>query len=115
MKMTLPMATEVIVGNAQEAGALANALGFGADAPDLATIARRVGGLLDTSGAARVRLVVITCGKDPTHTFDGATGACQTWPVIVVERSQIVDTCGAGDAFVGGFLSGLIPFPVLVF
>eukprot|EP00996_Jenningsia_fusiforme_P000694 NODE_1627_length_1465_cov_63.043785_g1469_i0.p1 GENE.NODE_1627_length_1465_cov_63.043785_g1469_i0~~NODE_1627_length_1465_cov_63.043785_g1469_i0.p1 ORF type:complete len:341 (+),score=91.14 NODE_1627_length_1465_cov_63.043785_g1469_i0:76-1098(+) len=51
------------------------------------------------------RIVVFTQGKDPTVV---ATAAGVTeYPVPPVPADKIIDTNGAGDAFVGGFLSRL--------
>ena len=49
---------------------------------------------------------VITQGKEPTVVAKG--GKSETFSVPPVEASAIVDTNGAGDAFVGGFLAAYI-------
>eukprot|EP01028_Stygiella_incarcerata_P013554 TRINITY_DN82771_c0_g1_i1.p1 TRINITY_DN82771_c0_g1~~TRINITY_DN82771_c0_g1_i1.p1 ORF type:complete len:343 (-),score=93.03 TRINITY_DN82771_c0_g1_i1:98-1126(-) len=53
----------------------------------------------------RKRIVCFTQGKDPTivATPDGV----EEYPVPPIDPSLIVDTNGAGDSFVGGFLSQL--------
>jgi adenosine kinase len=51
----------------------------------------------------RPRLVVITGGSEVTYV--AYRGNISTYPTIRVPPEEIVDTNGAGDAFVGGFLS----------
>lgn len=53
------------------------------------------------------RTVVITNGADPTVVAIKGQEV-QTFPVDKLEKEQIVDTNGAGDGFVGGFLAGLV-------
>jgi adenosine kinase len=55
--------------------------------------------------AKRSRMVVITQGADPTIVV--SEGKVHEFPVIPIKSENIVDTNGAGDAFVGGFLSQL--------
>ncbi|CAJ1067542.1 adenosine kinase isoform X2 [Xyrichtys novacula] len=54
----------------------------------------------------RQRIVVLTQGKD--ETVMAQSDKVLTFPVLKVEPKDIVDTNGAGDAFVGGFLSELV-------
>uniref|UniRef100_A0AAY5EYW9 Adenosine kinase n=1 Tax=Electrophorus electricus TaxID=8005 RepID=A0AAY5EYW9_ELEEL len=54
----------------------------------------------------RQRIVVFTQGKECTVMTKG--DKVETFPVLQIEESEIVDTNGAGDAFVGGFLSELV-------
>jgi adenosine kinase len=54
----------------------------------------------------RARTVVITQGADPT--IVAVNGKVQRFPALVVPKEKLVDTNGAGDAFVGGFLSQLV-------
>lgn len=51
----------------------------------------------------RPRMVVITQGKDPVVLAVG--DEVKTFTVPLIKSDSIVDTNGAGDAFVGGFLS----------
>ena len=51
----------------------------------------------------RSRIVVITQGGDPTIVIKD--GQILEFPVIPIKPEDIVDSNGAGDAFVGGFLS----------
>ncbi|KAL0227838.1 hypothetical protein RCL1_003981 [Eukaryota sp. TZLM3-RCL] len=53
------------------------------------------------------RIVVITCGAQPTLiTVDGKT--VEEFPVSKIAKEEIVDSNGAGDAFVGGFLAAYL-------
>lgn len=52
------------------------------------------------------RVAIITQGKDPV--LLAKDGKVIEIPVDVIASDKIVDTNGAGDAFVGGFLSQLI-------
>ncbi|XP_016390154.1 adenosine kinase-like [Sinocyclocheilus rhinocerous] len=54
----------------------------------------------------RQRIVVFTQGKEGTVMTKG--DKVETFPVLEIDQSEIVDTNGAGDAFVGGFLSQLV-------
>lgn len=55
---------------------------------------------------SRARVVVFTQGADPTQV--AYNGRVTSYPVIRLPREKLVDTNGAGDAFVGGFLSQLV-------
>lgn len=93
---------EFVFGNESEAEALAKKLGW--DSSDLTEVAAKVAALPKSSGT-RGRTVVFTQGKDPTIVF--SEGSCTLYPVVALEPSKLLDTNGAGDAFVGGFLSKL--------
>jgi len=54
---------------------------------------------------SRPRTVVFTNGPRPT--IVALEGEAKVFPVPPIDQSKIVDTNGAGDAFVGGFLAGL--------
>ena len=95
---------DLLVGNESEAAAFAASEGWPADL-SVAEIARRISGLPKASGHC-ARTVVITQGADPTVV--ATAGAVTTHPVIPLAKSQLVDTNGAGDAFVGGLLSQLV-------
>jgi adenosine kinase len=61
---------------------------------------------LPKANGSRPRTVVITQGKDATAVAVG--GRVRYFPVIPVPQELLVDTNGAGDAFVGGFLSQIV-------
>lgn len=71
---------------------------------DIATIALKISAQPKASGA-RARVVVFTQGSEPT--IVASNGVVKTYPVDLLPKENLVDTNGAGDAFVGGFLSRL--------
>ncbi|KAK6943837.1 Carbohydrate kinase PfkB [Dillenia turbinata] len=58
------------------------------------------------ASGARKRITVITQGADPVIVAED--GKVKLFPVISLPKENLVDTNGAGDAFVGGFLSQLV-------
>ena len=71
---------------------------------DVAGCALKLAALPKASGA-RPRVVVFTQGKDPTLVACG--GVISSFPVPLLPKEKLVDTNGAGDSFVGGFLAML--------
>lgn len=71
---------------------------------DLKEIALKTSSLPKENGT-RGRLAVITQGADPT--IIAVSGAVAEYPIEVIAKEEIVDTNGAGDAWVGGFLAAL--------
>jgi adenosine kinase len=99
MHAVLPY-TDFVFGNESEAAAYAEANGFAG--ASVADIALRIAALPKATGT-RARVVIITQGADSTVIAEG--GAARSVPVDKIDASKIVDTNGAGDAFVGGFLA----------
>lgn len=56
----------------------------------------------------RKRVAIVTQGTDPTIVATQGDDKVQTFPVHPIDSKEIVDTTGAGDAFAGGFLAGLV-------
>jgi len=54
----------------------------------------------------RKRTIIFTHGPDPVLIY--SAGKYMKFDVPPLDKSKIVDTNGAGDAFLGGFLAGLI-------
>lgn len=94
---------DYLFGNETEARTFAKTEGW--ETEDVEEIALRISRFPKASGV-RPRTVVITQGADPTIVALG--GKLQTFPVTRVPKERLVDTNGAGDAFVGGFLSQLV-------
>lgn len=98
---------DYIIGNESEAEAWASASGL-ADPKDHFEIARSIA-LLPKNNPSRPRTVLITRGADSTVFVSSNTP--NTSNGLAVKRlpeEEIVDTNGAGDAFAGGFLAGLV-------
>ncbi|DAZ94710.1 TPA: hypothetical protein N0F65_012663 [Lagenidium giganteum] len=92
---------DFVFGNENEAKEFGKAHNWG---EDLGVIALKLAQLPKNSGS-RCRTVVFTQGAEPTIVVH--QGELQTFPVPALAASEIVDTNGAGDAFVGGFVSRL--------
>jgi len=95
-------AVDYLFGNEDEARAYAEAVGWESD--DVEFIATRLS-LVPMKGGKPPRKVVITQGCDPTVV--AIKGQVTKYPVIALPKEKLVDTNGAGDAFVGGFLAAL--------
>lgn len=105
MKDLLPH-VDICFGNETEAQTLADAMGW--KETDVVEIAKRIAKL--PKDTARPRTAVITQGDKPTIVVVGDVNrvwSVDSYSVIPIEPADIVDTNGAGDAFVGGFLAGL--------
>ncbi|KAL6766360.1 FAP278 [Auxenochlorella protothecoides x Auxenochlorella symbiontica] len=90
-------------GNETEARAYAAAAEWGTE--DVEEIALRISRLPKENGA-RPRTVIFTQGADPTVV--AVHGKVALFPVVRLPAEKLVDTNGAGDSFVGGFLSQLV-------
>lgn len=93
---------DFVFANESEAAQYGEAKGFGSD---IATIALKTAAQPKASGT-RPRVVVFTQGSDST--LVACEGRVTTYPVDPLAKELLVDTNGAGDAFVGGFLSRLV-------
>ena len=96
---------DYVIGN--EAEALAYAEAHALDTTDLPTIARHLADLPKTN-ALRRRVAIITQGTEPTLVATQGEPDVRVFPVLPIERERICDTNGAGDAFAGGFLAGVV-------
>jgi bifunctional ADP-heptose synthase (sugar kinase/adenylyltransferase) len=71
---------------------------------DIPSIAKKLAAL--PKEGSKPRTVVITQGCDPTIVC--VNGEITQYPILKLSPKKLVDTNGAGDAYVGGFLSGLV-------
>jgi adenosine kinase len=101
LEQTLP-ACDYLFGNETEAQAYAEAVGW--ESTDVEFIATRLS-LIPSAAGKPPRKVVITQGSEPTVV--AIKGNVTKYPVNTLSKEQLVDTNGAGDAFVGGFLAAL--------
>lgn len=91
---------DVLFSNDEEAKAFATVKGWATE--DVAEIAK-LAAALPYNGTSE-RLVVFTQGAKPSvYASASATGSVDVAPI---DQEAIIDTNGAGDAFVGGYLAG---------
>lgn len=102
LEKTLPLC-DILFGNETEAQAYAAAVGW--ESTDVEFIATRLS-LVPSALGKPPRKVVFTQGADPT--IVAIRGVVTKYPVLKLKPEQLVDTNGAGDGFVGGFLAALI-------
>ncbi|KAL2681802.1 carbohydrate kinase PfkB [Phyllosticta citricarpa] len=99
---------DYVIGNETEARAWAASHDLKTeDIPTIATAMAK----LPKKNTARPRTVIITQGTDPTVVAVGKEGGAvdlKEFPVHAIDKSQINDTNGAGDAFAGGLLAGIV-------
>eukprot|EP01116_Phalansterium_solitarium_P015416 TRINITY_DN3405_c0_g1_i1.p2 TRINITY_DN3405_c0_g1~~TRINITY_DN3405_c0_g1_i1.p2 ORF type:complete len:353 (-),score=161.24 TRINITY_DN3405_c0_g1_i1:114-1172(-) len=103
MAALLPHA-DLIVANELEATALGLRLGL-PQGSSLADVAAHVASLPKENGA-RGRTVIFTQGASATIVC--RDGRLYEFKPVLCPRERLIDTNGAGDSFVGGFLSGLV-------
>uniref|UniRef100_A0A8D2CW78 Adenosine kinase n=1 Tax=Sciurus vulgaris TaxID=55149 RepID=A0A8D2CW78_SCIVU len=86
-----------------EAATFAREQGF--ETKDIKEIARKTQAL-PKANSKRQRIVIFTQGKDDT--IMATENEVTAFAVLDQDQKEIIDTIGAGDAFVGGFLSQLV-------
>mmetsp|Transcript_8828 Transcript_8828/g.19988 ORF Transcript_8828/g.19988 Transcript_8828/m.19988 type:complete len:355 (-) Transcript_8828:60-1124(-) len=104
---------DVLFGNETEAQTYAETEGWGTK--DVAFIATRLSLVPSTKSSKKrsaagetltqKRMVVITQGADPT--IVAVNGHVTQHAILTLPKEKLVDTNGAGDAYVGGFLAAL--------
>jgi adenosine kinase len=93
---------DILFGNSAEFLTFAKEQNFGTE--NLKEIGKKMVELKKLG--ARKRVIILTQGHDPVLLFED--NSIREFPVQELKESDIVDTNGAGDAFVGGFLAQLI-------
>lgn len=96
---------DYIIGNETEVAAYAEAHGLPSKEPK--DVAKHLANL-PKENSQRKRVAIVTQGTDPTLIAVQGEDTIREIPVHAIEKDKIVDTNGAGDAFAGGFLAGLV-------
>ncbi|KUL83331.1 hypothetical protein ZTR_11343 [Talaromyces verruculosus] len=98
---------DYLIGNETEALAFSESHGWGLT--DIAEIAKKLT-TLDKKNTQRPRIVIVTQGTLPTVTAVSTASGIETkeYPVHEIPKEKINDTNGAGDAFAGGFVAGIV-------
>lgn len=96
---------DYIIGNETEAMSYADSHDL--NTHDIPTIAKHLANL-PKENKQRKRVAIITQGTDPTIIAVQGEDSVKTFPVHAINKSEINDTNGAGDAFAGGFFAGVV-------
>ena len=94
---------DILIGNEAEGTAFAEAMGY--DTKDLKKIILKAADL-PRERKDRPRVVIFTQGPDPVLLCKD--GKITEFPILPIAEEEILDTNGAGDAWVGGFLSQFV-------
>ncbi|XP_042475674.1 adenosine kinase 2-like [Macadamia integrifolia] len=94
---------DYVFGNETEARTFSKVHGW--ETENVEEIALKISAWPNASGTKK-RITVITQGSDPVVVAED--GKVKLFPVVLLPKEKLVDTNGAGDAFVGGFLSQLV-------
>lgn len=94
---------DILFGNESEALTFSKEQNFGTE--NLKEIGSKMMNL-PKENKNRKRVIILTQGHLPVLLFEN--DSVREFPVIELKECDIVDTNGAGDAFVGGFISQLI-------
>jgi len=101
--MALMPYVDILFGNESEAVAFSKQQGL--ETEDIKEIVKKMAALPKVN-KDKPRIVIITQGDLPTIMFKD--GAITEHPIIPIAPENLIDTNGAGDAFVGGFLAQLV-------
>ncbi|XP_014223470.1 adenosine kinase 2 isoform X2 [Trichogramma pretiosum] len=102
MRAALPY-VDILFGNETEAEAFSKANDLGTT--DLKEIGLKISNM-EKINTKRKRIVIITQGAHPVLLVKD--GAVTEFPAVKLPEEKVIDTNGAGDAFVGGFLAQYI-------
>jgi len=94
---------DILFGNETEAEAFAKEHNF--QTTSIPEIALKIAAM-PKENKLRPRIVVLTQGANPV--VIAQNGEIKEYPIIKLRKEQLVDTNGAGDSFVGGFLAQYI-------
>lgn len=99
---------DILIGNETEAAAFAESHGY--ETKDVKEIAKKIAALPKIN-SKRSRTVVFTQGTDPTIAVtakEAGDADVKEVAVHAISEDKINDTNGAGDAFAGGFVAGIV-------
>ncbi|KFA45707.1 hypothetical protein S40293_09438 [Stachybotrys chartarum IBT 40293] len=96
---------DYVIGNEAEAAAYAESHGLPSKEPK--DVVKHLANL-PKENKQRKRVAIVTQGTEPTLVAIQGEEEIKVFPVHAIESELINDTNGAGDAFAGGFLSGLV-------
>ena len=99
---TLPY-VDILVGNEAECASVDEAFGYGLN--DMEAVAKKLAAF-PKENKKRNRIVIFTQGPGDVLVY--RNDKITRYPIIPITEEEIVDTNGAGDAFIGGFLSQLV-------
>ncbi|KAI0400880.1 Ribokinase-like protein [Xylaria palmicola] len=105
--MALSPYWDYIVCNETEAASWASSHDLAHIAEDIPAVARALANL-PKKNAQRPRVAVVTQGTNPTLVAVQGQDGVKEYPVHAIGADKINDTNGAGDAFAGGFVAGLV-------
>lgn len=96
---------DYIIGNETEAAAYAEAHSLPSSEPkDVVTHLAN----LPKENGKRKRVAIVTQGTEPTLVAIQGEEGVKEFPVHAIDKSKINDCNGAGDAFAGGFVAGIV-------
>jgi adenosine kinase len=99
---------DILIGNETEAAAYAESHNI--ESKDVKEIAKQIANL-PKKNSKRARTVIFTQGTDPTIAVSSKEGGdvdVKEVSVHAISEDKINDTNGAGDAFAGGFVAGIV-------
>jgi len=96
---------DYVLGNDSEAAAFAQAFQLGTE--DLKDIAKHIANM-PKENSKRKRVAIVTRGTDATLVAIQGEDEVKEYPVHVINKEDIKDTTGAGDAFAGGLCAGIL-------
>ncbi|ATY60609.1 adenosine kinase [Cordyceps militaris] len=96
---------DYVIGNETEAASYAEAHGLASKEPK--DVAQHLANLPKENGK-RKRIAIVTQGTEPTLVAIQGDQGVREFPVHAIDAAHITDTNGAGDAFAGGLLAGIV-------